>query len=382
MTAHSAPVPDLAVPDYTTGSLSTLAPSVLASLGVPGEPNPLGLPPVRRACVLVVDGMGWEPLVAHRAHAPFLSGLIDSAAPITAGFPTTTATSLTSLGTGLAPGHHGIIGYQVVLPGTDRLFNHLRWRDEVDPRTWQPHATVYERAERAGVRTSYIADGAYEGSGLSVALSRGSGYVPAGNVTELAVRAGEALAAHDRVLALVYHPQLDGYGHLHGVGSAYWRAELGQVDRLAEQIAAALPPDSALYITADHGMVDAAEADRVDVESPPEFRAGVRVLAGEARVRQVYTREGAAEDTAAAWRELLGGRARVLLREEAVAEGLFGGVEDRVRPRIGDVLAVARGNTVLVAPELEPGPSLFVGHHGSLTPAELRVPLLRVTTVA
>ncbi|MBV2363625.1 alkaline phosphatase family protein [Streptomonospora sp. NEAU-YY374] len=357
-------------------------PSVLASLGVPGEPNPLDLPPVRRACVLVVDGMGWEPLLAHRAHAPFLSDLLDSAAPITAGFPTTTATSLTSLGTGLAPGHHGVVGYQVALPGTDRLFNHLLWRDEVDPLVWQPHATVYERAERAGVRTAYVADGSYEGSGLSVALARGSTYVPAATITELAVRAGASLAAHDRALVLVYHPLLDGYGHRYGIGSAYWRAELGQVDRLAEQVAAALPPDSALYITADHGMVDVGEADRVDVETPAGFRAGVRVLAGEARVRQVYTREGAAEDTAAAWGELLGDRARVLLREEAVAEGLFGGVEDRVGPRIGDVLAVARGTTVLLAPELEPGPSRFVGHHGSLTTAELNVPLLRVTTVA
>ncbi|MUL42964.1 alkaline phosphatase family protein [Streptomonospora sp. PA3] len=373
---------DLDAPRYDA-SLAALTPSVLASLGVPGEPDPLGLPPTRRACVLLVDGMGWELLRENRAHAPFLAGLLDSGRPIAAGCPTTTATSLTTVGTGLAPGHHGVVGYQVAIPGTERLLNQLRWGDpEIVPEDWQPHATAYERAERAGVRTAYIAADAYRGSGLSRASARGSRYVGADSITELAVRAGEALAGDDRVLAFVYHSDLDSFGHVCGVDSPYWRLHLGYVDRLAEQIADSLPPDTALYITADHGMVDTAPQTRIDIETEPAFNAGVRLRAGEPRARQVYTREGAASDVADAWRELLGERALVLTRDEALARGLFGEVDDAVRPRIGDVIALARGATALVAPESERTLSTLVGHHGSLTAAELRVPLLRVATAA
>ncbi len=368
-------------PRYGAGSLAELVPSVLASLGVPGEPDLLGLPPVRRACVLLVDGMGWDLLDQHRSYAPFLSSLLDAAAPITASFPTTTATSLTTLGTGLPPGHHGIVGLQVALPGSDRVMHQLRWAPDIDPETWQPRRTVYQRAEEAGVTTSYVAFGGYEGSGLSRASARGSRYVVANDITELAVRTGATLAEGDRSLVFAYHSDLDTYGHMCGVDSAYWRLHLGHVDRLTQQLAEQLPPDAALYVTADHGMVDSTEQSRVDIEADPALGAGVRALAGEARVRQVYVRDGAADDVLATWRERLSGRAEVVTRDAAIAAGLFGEVDDTIRPRIGDVLVLARDDTALVAPRAEPTESSLVGQHGSLTPRELRVPLLRVTTV-
>ncbi|GAA4909484.1 alkaline phosphatase family protein [Streptomonospora salina] len=373
---------DLTAPRYGA-SLASLTTSVLASLGVAGEADALGLPPVRRACVLLVDGMGWEALRANRRHAPFLAGLLETGSPISAGCPTTTATSLTTVGTGRPPGRHGVVGYQVAVPGTERVLNQLRWgAPDIVPENWQPHTTAYERAERAGVRTAYIAAGAYRGSGLSRASARGGRYVGADSITDLAVRAGEALEGDDRVYAFVYHSDLDSLGHVHGVDSPHWRTHLGYVDRLAERIADSLPPDAALYITADHGMVDTAPGTRIDIESEPAFNAGVRLRAGEPRARHIYTRDGAAADVAAAWRELLDDRALVLTRAEASDRGLFGDVEDAVRPRIGDVLVLARANTVLVAPEAERTVSGLIGHHGSLTADELRVPLLRVGTVA
>ncbi|MGV2386877.1 MAG UNVERIFIED_CONTAM: alkaline phosphatase family protein, partial [Thermobifida fusca] len=179
MTARPAAETPLTVPRYGTASLADLGPSLLASLGVAGEPNVLGLPEARRACVLMVDGLGWRALLAHRDRAPFLASLAEGCAPITAGFPSTTATSLTTVGTGTVPGSHGVIGYQVALPGTDTVFNHLRWTANVNPLVWQPRRTVYERAEAAGVTTAYIADSAYQGGNFTRASARGSRYVPA-----------------------------------------------------------------------------------------------------------------------------------------------------------------------------------------------------------
>ena len=140
------------VPSYGTSTLADLSSSILASLEpeAPPEQNVLDLAPAQRACLLIVDGLGWELLRDHPAAAPFLSELARNSKPITAGFPATTATSLTSLGTGSPPGQHGMLGYKVRVPGEDLLLNALRWDARVDPREWQPLPTVYERAAAAG----------------------------------------------------------------------------------------------------------------------------------------------------------------------------------------------------------------------------------------
>ena len=102
-------------------------------------------------------------------------------------------------------------------------------------------------------------------------------------------------------------------------------------------------------------------------------------IGGEPRARHVYAHPGAEADVVAAWRETLGARAWVVTRDEAIAAGWFGAqVADIVRPRIGDVVAAARGSAAMVRRAVEPGESALVGHHGSLTPAEQLVPLLVV----
>jgi Uncharacterized proteins of the AP superfamily len=142
------------VPSYGAAALADLSSSMLASLDpdAPESQNVLGLPSTRRACLLIVDGLGWELLRDHPAVAPFLSELARNSRPITAGFPSTTVTSLGSICTGQPPGQHGILGYQVMIPGENRLLNGLRWDSRIDPRQWQPLPTVYERPPRPASR--------------------------------------------------------------------------------------------------------------------------------------------------------------------------------------------------------------------------------------
>jgi hypothetical protein len=161
-----------------------------------------------------------------------------------------------------------------------------------------------------------------------------------------------------------------------GCSSPAWRFQLGHVDRLAEQLAGALPSGTALYVTADHGMVDVPAGDRTDADEVAELRAGVALLGGEARARHVYAVPGAAADVLAAWRAVLADRAWLLTRDEAIDAGWFGPVDSRVAARIGDVIAAVRGRFAVVATQIEPRESALVGMHGSLTPAEQRVPLL------
>jgi Type I phosphodiesterase / nucleotide pyrophosphatase len=367
------------LPPYGVAALPDLSASVAASVGIPGYRNVLGFASSRRACILVVDGLGWEQLRDHPAAAPFLSELASGARPITAGFPSTTVTSLASLCTGCPPGQHGMLGYQVLEPGEGRLLNGLRWDSRVDPRIWQPRPTVYQRAADAGIAAFHIAQGSFRGTGLTNALMRGAKYLAADSMGALAARAAGALADNARAFVTVYHGDLDGTGHVFGVGSDAWGNQLAHVDKLAEHLAGGLPPGTPLYVTADHGMVDVGPEDRIDVDALPELRSGVALLGGEPRARHVYARPGAAADVLGAWREVLGDRAWVLPRDEAIKEGWFGPVDGEMAERIGDVVAAPAGTTAIVATRAEPRESALFGMHGSLTPSEQLVPGLVFT---
>src|ERR1700759_238606 len=135
------------LPSYGAAALADLSSSMLASLdpGAPESQNVLGLPSTRRACLLIVDGLGLELLRDHPAATPFLSELARNSRPITAGFPATTVTSLSSLCTGQPPGQHGMLGYKVLVPGEDILLNALRWDSRIDPQRWPARAPHHVR---------------------------------------------------------------------------------------------------------------------------------------------------------------------------------------------------------------------------------------------
>lgn len=366
------PVP-VPIPRYGDAALSDVLASVLGALGLSGEEDILGLPPARRFCLLLIDGLGWNLLRAHPSQAPFLSSLTGRA--ITAGAPTTTAVSLTSLGTGLPPGQHGVVGYTTRVPGANRIFNALRWEPHLDPETYQPYPIVFERAVRAGVATTVIGESKFRGSGLTRAGLRAPFRV-ANTYGQRVAAAADAAGAGESALVYVYDGDLDYTGHQLGCRSAAWRHQLAITDRFAEQLFDHLPPGTVLLVTGDHGMVDVEPDQRVDVDDVPALRDGVELVAGEARFRHVYAADGATADVAAAWRSVLGERATVLTRDEALAAGWFGAVEARVTERIGDVVVSVGGDCAVERRSVFPVEGKLLGLHGALTDDELLVPLL------
>ncbi|MER5260201.1 MULTISPECIES: nucleotide pyrophosphatase/phosphodiesterase family protein [unclassified Streptomyces] len=377
------------LPEYGAGSLADLLPTLVSHQGVEGfAPVIQELAPADRNCVFLIDGLGWEQLRAHPAEAPFLTSLISSSRggtgrPITAGFPATTATSLASVGTGLPPASHGLPGYTVRNPATGALMNQLRWNPWTDPRKWQPYPTVFQQAHAAGVHTAQVSSPTFENTPLTkIALSGGSfrGKLSGEDRMDLAA---EQLGAGDRSLVYTYYAEVDGKGHRFGVDSDAWRGQLMYVDRLVQRLAEQLPPRSALYVTADHGMLDIPfdEQSRIDFDEDWELRAGVALLGGEGRARHVYAVPGAENDVLTVWREVLGEQFWVASRDEAIAAGWFGppgAVDERVYRRIGDVIAAAHDDVAIIATEKEPKESALVGMHGSMTAVEQLVPLIEV----
>ncbi|GAA2028505.1 alkaline phosphatase family protein [Catenulispora yoronensis] len=374
---------DLVLPAYGRGALSDLMPAVLAALGVAGSANPLGLAPTRRACVFLVDGMGARLVERNADAAPFLAAALRAGRSLTAGFPSTTAASIGSLGTGLPSGASGMLGYRVLVPGTPHLINLLRWDAPVDPLQWQPRETVFEHATREGIEVTQVTAARFQDSGLTRSVLRGGTFTGAESLVSRVAGALEVLqdaAARDaRALVYLYYADLDAAGHVSGVASETWREQLATVDATVRELAARLPAGTTLYVTADHGMVDIPADRRVDVDEDPELQVGVRLLGGEGRARHVYAKPGAARDVLQIWREALEDVAVVRSREEAVYEGWFGppeDVADAVAPRIGDVVAALLDDWAVVATRREKLESRLLGMHGSLSASEQEVPLL------
>lgn len=377
-------------------TLADVMPAVARSFGVDAR-GPGGwrseLVPRRDVVVLLVDGLGARLLEAYDAGAPTLSSA--RVATLAAGFPATTATSLSSLALGVPCGGHGILGYCFGIPdpaGGDgpRLFNPLRWtldgargadaREILAPRAVQERSSVLEVLAAAGVEVHYVAPGYQERSGLTRASFRADGtFHPASTVDEVRDGVLDVVrrSGSRRSVTYAYYADLDAAGHVDGPGSVSWLAQLAAVERLVADLLAALPESATLLVTGDHGMVRAGTA--VDLDADPALTDGVSLVAGEARVRYVYARQGTRADSlAATWSEILGEHARVVTKEEALDEHWFGPTPPRegIERRIGDVLAVARGTSVLLRPEAEPDESRLVGHHGAFTDEEQLVPLL------
>lgn len=381
---------DLVRPAYGTGSLADLMPSVLAALGVPAATDPLGLAGplagVRRVAVLLVDGLGHRLLPVAAPVAPALAdavaGRLGELRTLTSGFPSTTPTSLTSLGTGAPPGAHGLVGFTVNVPGTTRVLTHTEWTDDPDPLRWQPLTTQFARAAAAGVAVSVVGRSEYAGSGLTVSAYGDHPYRPADDPAALAAGMLAALAGADPpALCYGYHPDLDMVGHRYGVDSPRWRAAVAEVDRLVARLVDGLPSDAALLVTADHGQLDVPADHRFDLDTDPRLGAGVAVVAGEPRVRYLYPVPGATADVIAAWRAVLGDAALVAERDALVAEGWFGpAVPETHLARLGEVIVVCRDRYAVLATAHEPDMvAQLVAFHGSWTAAEMLVPLLLVT---
>ena len=368
---------DFVAPRYGDRSLGDVVPAVATALGSPLGPAPTGieLPDASAYVVFLVDGLGAELLARHASSAPFLAEQLDGASAATAGVPSTTATSLTSLGTGLPPGAHGLVGYTSRIPGTNKLLNALMWDNDVDPREWQPSPTAFGTLSSAGLPVTVVNKREFRGSGLTEAGSRGAAFVGADRVGERIVAVAEA-AATSPSLTYCYDGDLDWTGHRFGVDSHEWREQLTMIDYEAERLREALPATARLVIVADHGMVDSPESARVDIESQPELRDGVTLVGGEARFRHLYCGRGAVPSVVDTWTSMLGDRAVVLSREDAIARGWFGEVTTSVLPRLGDVVVAAAGDTTILDSATFPYEHKMVGFHGSLTPDEMLIPLI------
>ena len=338
----------------------------------------------RNICLIMVDGLGEQLLQSYGSYAPYLKKTVSLGA-LDAAFPTTTAASLGSLGTASAPGAHGIAGYEVRNPTTSTVMNHLSgWDKNVDPHAWQPLPTVFERycTDRRVVTISLEK---YRGSGLTEANLRGGEFVGAADYNARITYACELLASRTPTLIYLYWGELDQAGHRYGAGSDEWLEQLEELNLALRRLAERSPAWAGIFLTADHGMVNVPQENRIDYSATKELLENVAITAGEPRAVQLYlhdTSPDARRQSAQYWVRHWGEHAWVLDSHDLYERGYYGTViRDAARERIGDLIVCARDDYALYDMRRQKERALaMVGQHGSLTDAERLIPLRYLPT--
>lgn len=371
---HDLPAP----PRYGHRSIAELMSSAAAAVGVPDFTNALSLPSAARYVVVLVDGLGSRLLAQRSGYAPTLRSA-QSLGELDAAFPTTTSVSLSSLGTGKAPGQHGMLGYDVVDPARQRVVNMLgNWDPEIDPKQWQSQPTVLERST-AHVDTVSVSRARFETSALTQASLRGGRFVAADGVFARTTSATANLKEGTGALMYFYWDELDKVGHSAGWESDAWTEALEELDSAMRRLLRSLPGNTRVILSADHGMVDIPQDQRIDYSQIPGLTEGVHLTAGEPRAVQLHVEPHVdTQELAHRWTQHFGDDIWVATRGELAQGGYFGAQPDpELLKRAGDLWILAKGPLALYDLRRQPARSLaMVGQHGSLTEQERAVPLL------
>lgn len=326
--------------------------------------------------LIVIDGLGVSSLREFSAHARHLAKGFTKADTALSVMPSTTASALTSIVTGVAPGQHGVIGYSAFDPTVSRPRNNLQDWQGVDVGAFQPEPTLFQQFVARGDRAFAVGPPRFAGSGFSEVTLRGAEFVGVNDSGERVRRAYELAREHPGAFVYCYFDAVDHAGHGHGVGSPKWLAALEDVDAA---VSLPIPREVGVHVTSDHGMVNVPEHRHDLLERGDPRLDGVRWAIGEPRFVQVYLEsDAAAHEVARVWAERCADRAWVFTRDEAVSRGLFGPVRPEVLPRIGEVLALARGSHAIYdGRDTSKQGRTMVGQHGSISPEELLVPYFR-----
>jgi predicted AlkP superfamily pyrophosphatase or phosphodiesterase len=361
-------VEELVLPDYGGPCITNIVPALLG----PPDEAPAWLPAVvadaSQVVLFVVDGLGWEQLQTRLALVPTAATM--ASLPITTVAPSTTATALTSITTGLPPGEHGVVGYRMAVHG--EVLNVLRWSTATgDARQSIPPSKLQPTPPFLGERPPVVTRAEYRRSGFTGAHldpARYWGYrTLATMVTEV-----DRLLRSSEPFVYAYYDGLDKVAHEYGLGEHY-DAELSWIDHTIDRILAVLPRGAALVVTADHGQV---EVGGNVVPLAGEVLGLCSMQSGEGRFRWLHARAGRAGALVDAATAHHGDDAWVVTRDQMIGDGWLGPVvTEAAASRLGDVALVARRDVAFHDPQ-DTGPYELVGRHGAVTSAEMLVPLL------
>lgn len=352
------------------GRLSLVLASALSA--TQGRPNPMGFAHCDSIVVVLVDGLGLENLLAFAGHAPNIVRAYKSRPEsLRSEVPSTTVLSLASLATGMRAGEHGLIGYTVLDSQTGDRVNLLSgWEQgQASVPDWKTFSTLAE-LHPGQIRT--IAPSIYEKSGFTRLTLAGTEFI---GVSDLEERFARAKAESRRSgVTYVYVPELDQAGHRFGPASSEWITGLETIDSYLQMLASA---GARIVLTADHGMVEVGETGHIYLETLDALQGVEFQTSGDTRCAYLHLQNKDDVDACLEGLALeLSSNCLVATWAELVDAGWQ--VDGSSRAMTPDIVLLAKGEIALYDRRSAKPQSLkMLGHHGSISDTETRVPLVR-----
>ncbi len=397
------------LPHYGGYSIANLPATIAGFLGVELAGAAPPLPPhawadlatdVRSVVVVVLDAVGYLHFQRALAKEDSIFSRLAEAGrlvPLTSVFPSATMTAMTTLWTGRTPGNHGFLGTKLFLSEQGVLANMIRLAPTAhrppgalldwgwSPEDFVPVPGLAQQLAAGEVQSVAHIYQPYIGSGLARIFFRGvtevQGYV---GLSDMWINLRHTLIRRSEkpLFVNVYWSGTDDVAHIYGPDGERFAAALRHLARSMEEdfldpLPAAVREGTLLIITADHGQTATPPERAVHLSDHP-FLARMLLLppAAEPRAAYLYVRPGQAEAVRAYVAKHLADRFLLLETERALAAGLFGPEKfsPELSTRVGDLLLLARDDSQLIVDEK----TVYHGHHGSLTPEEMLVPLIMV----
>jgi hypothetical protein len=378
-------------PDYAGGGFVNLIASLAAGCG--GEPRhpELRLLPAaeaagaRNVVLAIIDGLGDNYLRTHGARGVLAR---HRRGAISAVFPSTTASAITTSFTGATPYEHGLTGWFTYFGAAGCVAAPLPFRSRGDNLPLAARgisgshlfsgSSVFDSIGVRGIVVTHrsIVDSNYNlhycGRAERIPYADLQGFV---TQTEAAVKSGP-----ERKFVYTYWPEFDTLAHRHGVASPEVHSQFERIDAAFAELAKRLSgTDTLLVATADHGFLDSTGSASLTLEDSPGLAGMLRFpLCGERRAAFCHVQEGRVAEFAARARDWLGDRAEVRNSAELAAEGWFGTgrPHPRLAERIGDLTLLMTG--CYTVKDWTPGEPhhLHIGNHGGTSEDEMRIPLV------
>jgi hypothetical protein len=379
------------LPDYAGGGFVNLIASLAAGCG--GEPRhpELRLLPAaeaagaRNVVLAIIDGLGDNYLRTHGARGVLARHRRGS---ISAVFPSTTASAITTSFTGATPYEHGLTGWFTYFSAAGCVAAPLPFRTRGDNLPLAARgisgshlfsgSSVFDSIGVRGIVVTHrsIVDSNYNlhycGRAERIPYADLQGFI---TQTEAAVKSGP-----ERKFVYTYWPEFDTLAHRHGVGSPEVHSQFERIDAAFAELAKRLSgTDTLLVATADHGFLDSTGSSSLTLEDSPGLAGMLRFpLCGERRAAFCHVQEGRVPEFAARARDWLGNRAEVRKSAELAEEGWFGNgiAHPRLAERIGDITFLMTG--CYTVKDWTPGEPhhLHIGNHGGTSEDEMRIPLV------
>jgi predicted AlkP superfamily pyrophosphatase or phosphodiesterase len=359
----------------------------------------------QKIVLFLTDGFGYEQCKEASQNTPFLKKLFDNHAiyPITSVFPSTTAASLTTLATGLAPQGHGLFEWFLYIEELDQIiqtlpFSHFGKKaksDElisegVSPKILLDAKTIYEKLLAEGIKSYNFINEDYASSAYSTVLFRGSKTIIYKSLSDLTVKLRDFLTNNDGPLfCYVYWTNIDTAGHNYGPKSEQYFLEVKTFfDNLQEPLITKLKQetldDTLFLLTADHGQISVNPEETIYLNNDGKLLSFLEISKNNKRIlpygntRDCFLKikEEKVDEAIQYLKEKYHGFALILKTEEMVKAGLFGlgQSSERFLKRVGNVMILPYKNNTIGYEYVKGEPFILKGHHGGLSEEEMLIP--------